>query len=408
MSLSSIIMLAGCPQKSGWDGSLENLLLSQPDRFATVMQEADKYRPQIIYTQIDRDENNRPTFRSYKYRLDSSQYFYPASTVKLPAAILALEKINRLGIEGLTRDTTMLTNVSADTQTPALTDRTSPSGLPSIAHYIRKVLLVSDNDAFNRIYEFLGQEELNNSLMSKGYEHSRIFHRLEVARNFESNRSTNPISFVDGGTVIYDQETQISETVYEAEAPILMGRAEIVDGQLHERPKDFRVNNEFTLQDFHDVVQVLIFPDDVAKKRRFDLTDDDYEFLYRNMSDYPDESGISAYSDAEEYPQDHTEFLMAGGLAGTIPETIRIFNKPGSAYGFMTDCAYIVDYENGVEFLLAVTLYTNDNETFNDDNYEYDEIALPFMRNLGMAIYEVELERERQFRPDLSRMQIAR
>jgi len=408
MSLSSMIMLAGCPQKSGWDGSLENLLLSQPDRFATVTKDVDKYRPQIIYTQIDRDENNRPTFRSYNYRLDLSQYFYPASTVKLPAAVLALEKINRLGVEGLTRDTTMLTNVSAKMQTPALTDPTSPSGLPSIAHYIRKILLVSDNDAFNRIYEFLGQEELNSSLSSKGYEHSRIFHRLEVARNFESNRTTNPIIFVDGRTVVYEQEAQISETIYDADEPILMGRAEIIDGQLHERPKDFRVNNEFTLQDFHDVVQALIFPDDVAKKRRFNLTDDDYEFLYRNMSDYPDESGISAYSDPEEFPQDHTEYLMAGGLTGTIPETIRIFNKPGSAYGFMTDCAYIVDYENGVEFLLAVTLYTNDNETFNDDNYEYDEIALPFMRNLGMAIYEVELERERQFRPDLSRVRLDR
>ena len=99
---------------------------------------------------------------------------------------------------------------------------------------------------------------------------------------------------------------------------------------------------------------------------------------------------------------------MAGGSANAIPDNIRVFNKPGSAYGFMTDCAYIVDYENGVEFLLAATLYTNDNETFNDDNYEYDEIARPFLRNLGRAIYEVELERDRQFRPDLSRVQLDR
>jgi hypothetical protein len=74
----------------------------------------------------------------------------------------------------------------------------------------------------------------------------------------------------------------------------------------------------------------------------------------------------------------------------------------------MTDCAYIVDYEKGVEFLLAATLYTNDDETFNDDNYEYDEIALPFLRDLGLAIYELELKRERQFSPDLSRLQLDR
>ncbi len=173
MSLSSLILLAGCQQNSGWDGSLENLLLSQPERFSIVMQGADKYRLQIIYTQIDRDENNRATFESFTYRLDPDQYYYPASTVKLPAALLALEKLNRLGVPGLGRDTTVLTNVATDVQTPALTDPTSPTGLPTIAHYIRKVLLVSDNDAFNRIYEFLGQKDLNDSQHDKSYNNTR-------------------------------------------------------------------------------------------------------------------------------------------------------------------------------------------------------------------------------------------
>jgi hypothetical protein len=212
------------------------------------------------------------------------------------------------------------------------------------------------------------------------------------------------VTFVDGDTVIYEQEAQVSDTSYAADKPILMGRAEIVNGKLLERPKDFSVNNEFALQDLHDVMQALIFPEDVAEERRFDLSDDDYRFVYHNMSGYPGESGIDAYSDAAEYPQGYVKSLMVGGSAARLPDNIRIFSKSGEAYGFKTDCAYIVDYENGVEFLLAATLYTNDNQTFNDDNYEYDEIALPFLRDLGLAIYEVELARERQFRPDLRRV----
>jgi hypothetical protein len=163
------------------------------------------------------------------------------------------------------------------------------------------------------------------------------------------------------------------------------------------------------LQDLHDVVQALIFPDDIADERRFDLSDTDYEFVYRNMSAYPGESGITEYSDPAEYPQARVKLLIVGGgSAPGIPDNIRIFNKPGEAYGFMTDCAYIVDYENGVEFLLAATLFANANETFNDDDYQYDEIALPFLRDLGLAIYEIELERDRQFRPDLGRVQLDR
>ena len=45
----------------------------------------------------------------------------------------------------------------------------------------------------------------------------------------------------------------------------------------------------------------------------------------------------------------------------------------------------------------------DENQTFNDNNYEYDEIALPFLRNLGEAIYEIELKCQRKNEPDLSR-----
>ena len=382
---------------------MHDLLKSQPARFATVMEDPDKYRVQIIYTQIDRDENNVPAFSSYHYRVDPDQYFYPASTVKLPTALLALEKLNELAIPGLTRDTAMLTGVASDWQTAAEADLSTPTGLPSVGHYIRKILLVSDNDAFNRLYEFIGQQPLNESMHAKGFTNTRIFHRLEVPRNATENAKTNPVSFVAAGETLYAQDAQVSNNDYAFGEPILMGRAEIVDGERLDRPKDFSGNNAFPLQDQHDVMRMLMFPESALTERRFKLTDDDYQFVYRNMSAYPSESGIAQYADTERYPDGYVKFFMYGGEAESIPENIRIFNKPGDAYGFLTDCAYIVDFDNGVEFLLAATIYTNANGTFNDDNYEYDEIALPFLRDLGLAIYEIERDRDREYTPDLSR-----
>ena len=58
--------------------------------------------------------------------------------------------------------------------------------------------------------------------------------------------------------------------------------------------------------------------------------------------------------------------------------------------------------ENKIEFLLAATIYTNENQIFNDNNYEYGEIGLPFLRNLGQSIYELELARERENTPDFT------
>lgn len=399
--LCTLALLQGCHRNS-WEGSLEVLMRSQPHRFATVMANPDKHRVQIIYTQIDRDDENRPHFRSYTYRLNADEYFYPASTVKLPVALLALEKIHRLNVAGLDRNTTMLTGAEGHGQIGVTADPSAPDGFPSVARYIRKVLLVSDNDAFNRLYEFVGQAEINEALRTKGLQDTRILHRLDLVLDVESNRHTNPVRFVDGDNVLFSQDAVYSPRSYVASRPEVLGRAEVIDGILVDRPKDFAEKNAFPLQDLHDVLKALIFPESVSLDERFDLTPDDYRFVYRNMSRYPHESGIDEYRDVEEYPQAFVKFLMYD-RDDSIPENIRIFNKIGSAYGFLTDAAYIVDYREGIEFILAATVYTNANETFNDGNYEYETVGFPFLRNLGQAIYEIESRRKKANPPDLSR-----
>src|SRR5258708_32818547 len=78
---------------------LKNLLQSHPELFSQILNHPTHNEVQILYTQIDRDENNVPHFTSYSYRLDANHYFYPASTVKLPTSIFALEKLNELHIK---------------------------------------------------------------------------------------------------------------------------------------------------------------------------------------------------------------------------------------------------------------------------------------------------------------------
>src|SRR5580704_16071147 len=109
---------------------LKNLLESHPELFSHVLNHPAHNEVQILYTQIDRDENNTPHFTSYSYRLDADHYFYPASTVKLPTAIFALEKLNALNVKGLTIKSVMKTDSSFAGETRLLTDTLAASGLP--------------------------------------------------------------------------------------------------------------------------------------------------------------------------------------------------------------------------------------------------------------------------------------
>ena len=86
---------------------LYNLMRQQPAHFKSIIDKRKNYEVQIIYTQINRDQNNKPSFKTFEYNVDTSRYFYPASTVKFPMALLALEKLNTLNNPAITKYTTI-------------------------------------------------------------------------------------------------------------------------------------------------------------------------------------------------------------------------------------------------------------------------------------------------------------
>jgi hypothetical protein len=197
--------LVGCAKSVREDEHfLENLMKTDPKNFETIFQNKDSLEIQIIYTQITRDENNVPLFKQFRFNVDSLRYFYPASTVKLPLCILALDKINSLNVQGLDKYTTMLHDSVYSGQLSVLNDTTSQTGMPSVAHYIKKILVTSDNDAYNRLYEFLGQAEANKQLNEHGY-HVRLLHRLERFLKPDQNRHTEAIRFLKDGKIVYEQ-----------------------------------------------------------------------------------------------------------------------------------------------------------------------------------------------------------
>jgi len=386
--------------------TIRSILESDKAVFGDILDMADKYRVQIIYTQIDRDTSNTPHFTTHAYRVNPQAYFYPASTVKLPAAVLTLEKLHRLNIDGLNKFTPLKIDSVRASQTAVSVDSSAPQNLPTLGHYIKKVFLVSDNDAFNRLYEFLGQRSLNHQLREKGFENVKIVHRLSRPLLPEQNRYTNPFTFYRNGEIIYEQPGTYSTIDREFELNhLLFGEGYIADDSLINRPMDFSQKNYFALPEQHEMLKSVMFPEAVPDNQRFQLTEDDYRFLWKCMTMVPRESDSPTYS-PDEYYDSYVKFFIYGDSVRTIPDHIRIFNKVGLAYGFLIDNAYIVDFKNNIEFLLSAVIYVNENQILNDGNYEYDEIGLPFLANLGQAIYTYELNRDRAVNPDLSRYQM--
>ncbi len=390
---------------------LQELLAKLPAQFLPILQHPETYRLQIIYTQIDRDAANKPYFKHHYFQV-TDQYTYPASTVKLPAAVLALEKLNRLGIDGLGISTPMFTEGLRVGEKPVFEDNSSKSGKPSVGNYIKKVLLVSDNEANNRLYEFLGQEPFNKRLQGLGFTRAQITHRLSISLTEEENRTTNPVWFMGtDGQTLYRQPFAYSKLEY-ARRNDFLGKGFMKTGGpgmedvLVNQPFDFSLKNRWPLKYAHQLTQWIMFPETQPDSNRLLLSASDYHFLWKYMSMFPGESDYPSYP-AKDYRPAYVKYLWAGSEKGAWPDSnTRVFNKTGSAYGFLIDAAYIADFDKKVEFMLSAVMYCNKDEILNDDNYDYAEIGYPFFKALGQTIFEYEKGRVRKHIPDLSQFKI--
>jgi len=357
---------------------------------------------QIIYTQVHRDKNNHPHFTDYHYNVNDSNYFYPASTVKMPVAFLALEYLNTLKHLTVNAQTPMLTDSSFKGQQQVLNDAFSTNGTPTVANYIKEIFLVSDNDAYNRLYELLGQQYIQEKLTAKGYPNAVIRHRLSVAMTDEQNRHTNAIRFVDtSGRILFEKPAAYSNAVF-PEQPVALGKGYMRGNKLVNEPFPFTTKNRVSLADLHQMLRSVMFPSAVPAKQRFNLNDSDYALLYKWMRSYP-QSGN--YNPKEQWDT-YCKFLYYGSEKVIPNPNLHIFNKVGNAYGFLIDVAYFVDTEHHIEFMLSATISCNSDGIYNDDRYEYETVGFPFMKQLGQAIYNYEKAHPKKVQPSFKMLMI--
>lgn len=388
------------------DDHLRRILQANPDTlFQRVLQHPEQFRYQIIYTEINRNKQNRPSFRHYYLNVDSLAYFNPASTVKLPLAILSMEKLHRLRKHGVNLETALQFDSSRAWHRPLYKDSTSPNGLPSIAHFIRKALLVSDNDAYNRMYQFVGQQETNSRLQQMGYPDLRITRQF-MGLTPEQNRYTNPIRFIrPDGSLIWQQPEAYNPDPFDFSHIHKLGIGHLnAKDSLVMEPIDFTFANNLTVAQLQGILQAVMFPDDVPAVKRFNLDQQDLDFLYRYLSQYPSESDDPKYDTAKFYDS-YVKFFFRD-KSHAMPPRVRVFNKVGWAYGCLTDVSYVADFANKVEFMLTATIYVNADGILNDDKYEYEEVGWPFLYQLGQTIYRYELQRKRSHQPDLRSVEL--
>jgi hypothetical protein len=248
------------------------------------------------------------------FRADA-EYFYPASSVKACSALAAL---TLFPLEEVERDVTLLS-------------------------------VVSDNPAYNRLFDRVGLHRLNTMMRAAGLGSVRLTHHLGVPGAVRHDLGDGPLD-VPGLDV---------------------GVARIEGGVRIEGGLACAGRNRIALADLHAMIGMI------AERRGFELSATAWNMLQRVMTCDPASAGFVGL------PRHHVKFFGPG--VERVAENATILSKCGRAYGFTIDNA-VIRAAGKPDVRLTACVYTNANGVLNDDVYEYDTIASPLFADLAEAV----------------------
>ena len=376
MLIISLLLLIGCsfspdPIKSAF----------KKDEFLKkIVKDKDKYELQIAFTEISRNKDGEPIFKDFEFQVDENKYFYPASTIKLPIVVLTLDKINELRSSGI--DITLKSKILISSN-HSEKNEIQLDTITSFQNLIADVFLVSDNSASNVLIDFIGYNNFNAKMAKAGFKNTYLNHKFNPDPYVKNNWQIKTVK----NEIISSNENQIIITAKQNTLGLKKGKNRFQNGKVVPGAIDFSQKNRSSITDMHNILKRIIFPLKFDKDKTFNLNVEDYDFLRYWMSRFTYEDIRDKFKTEKKYFDSYNKFFIHGEDTIVNDRNIRVYNKIGQAFGTSVDNAYIKNYQDDVEFFLTATIYTNKNKTINDNVYEYNQTAIPFLSKLSKSIY---------------------
>ena len=382
--MKRILLLAVFSSLLSCNSNPIELVLKSDPYLKEIIKDKEDYEIQVMLTKINHD-NTKIDFQNYQYQHDENQYFYPASTIKLPIVVLTLKKINELRSKGsdITLKSKIILNNVDNYSNFKLQD-----SITSFQNLIADIFLVSDNSASNILIDFIGYNYFNDEMQNAGFDRTYLNHKFNPDPYVNS---TWQISDLDNNMISSINDNQKIIKADDKTNGLDKGERRYFNGEILDESLNFSEKNRFSITDMHNLIKYIFYPEIFDMANTFNLNVEDYDFIRYWMSRFTYEDIGEKFIGDEKFFETYNKFFIHGDEQSVSNEQIRVYNKIGQAYGTSIDNGLIKNYQNNVEFILTSTIYTNKNKVINDNLYEYDDIAEPFLAKLSRAIYK-ELE----------------
>ncbi len=352
-----------------------------------VLSNPEKYHFQFMVTDVIEYQSELYLGETHDYSAPY-WYFYPASMVKLPVAIMSLEKLNELNFS---TEATLKFQRDFECGNMKFVDESRRKNL-SFKEMLRKLIIVSNNRYYNSLYHFLTPEHINAELQEKGLIETNIY-RDFTGCEMPLNLKTHGFNIQEhDSTKTYDQmsshiELEDFAANYIYDTTKLYGSKSEYRGKIVDGPFDFNYNLEYSIQDIHSTSMRLFFPQFFDEDNCWNLREEDRELLLESMKSVPKDLGEKEYLNEKKYPDNLYKYIVHGD-GNPKYDSVITYSKMGISYGFVTETAYVIHPKTGKRYVLTANIYVNSNDTVNDGKYEYQELARPFFARFGQLLLE--------------------
>ena len=340
---------------------------------------------QLRWIRCARDADGRRRFETFDHGLAPRRWFPAASVVKLPMALLMAEAVQAAG-----GDADTVLQLDAPPGTGEWGDEPLAE---TFGRGLARTFAISENLPYNRWYELLGGDAIHARLAALGYPNVRLIARLGSSDPDANRRCGGGVLRTADGRVLRRCPPSLAQARRFPFGEARSGEGwRNDDGTLTPGPHDFSHANFLPLADSLRMLQAFLLPESVPASQRWRIDGALRDRLLRATGLRPRESVDPVYPE-RDYPDGYARWFFVGDGAARYPAELSVFGKSGMAYGSLSEVAWIVDRASGSECMLAASILANADGIYNDDRYEYETVAQPFLAALGRAVLAEERAR---------------
>ncbi len=370
------------------DSTLFHILSNHDSLIDKVINNPSKYNFQLIYTRINRNSNkiNISTFSIN----EGNQYYNPASLIKFPLALVALEKMTSLKDSGISiLDSLVLNTCSCDYGTNKYV---SNHKNPTLLQFLREMMIMSNNNAYNLFFDFIGRDVINTRMKLMGIENIQMKNRFTSGCSEEDNQISGGLRFKNtksyNSFLIPCLKSTRHWSIDSSKYPTILESQIATKKTIINNRKNNSENNYVSLMQAHKLMINLMIPSANLFQNNF-IIDSNYknEFI-KALGSYPRELENSEY-DTAHLADYYYKFFIDPSIMQTKENKIRVYNKVGLASGFVSDVSYFFDSTNNIEYFISGALLSK--KAFSNEN-NYNDFGIHLLRKIGGLIYKNELD----------------